>query len=365
MGTVSAQKRILTIDDEQAIVDLIVDLLESNNYIALSATKWTDAVDALNHENIDLILLDLKMPTIHGTSILDFIINEELDIPVIVVSGFVTEQVSDELRRQGVKGIVRKPFKSRALLDEIEKHIKDSDPIPEPAAKAIDSLYNRPAAPPAESKQAIPTASMDALYGTPAAGASQAAKPATNPENDILRALKRNAAQAASASKAPAEAQPADMLAILKKQAAAWSPQPVQPPKEETLPTPPAAPQAESSGPPPMSHPMENPLAPLPLTGAQSGPDFGVKEHHSRSRRPRKRMDRGNMMFMGAITVICLLVAGFLAVMQWVASEAPIAMEQLKSDLESGVNSQMQQQMKQMQQQMQTQTIQQKLKKGK
>ena len=71
------------------------------------------------------------------------------------------------------------------------------------------------------------------------------------------------------------------------------------------------------------------------------------------------------MMFMGAITVICVLVAGFLAVMQWVASEAPIAMEQLKSDLESGVNSQMQQQMKQMQQQMQTQTIQQKLKKGK
>ena len=66
MATTSTTKKILTIDDEQAIVDLIVDILEANKYQAVSATKWTDALDALNHENPDLILLDLKMPTIHG-----------------------------------------------------------------------------------------------------------------------------------------------------------------------------------------------------------------------------------------------------------------------------------------------------------
>ena len=70
-------------------------------------------------------------------------------------------------------------------------------------------------------------------------------------------------------------------------------------------------------------------------------------------------MDRGNMLFMGGITVVCVLVAGFLAVMQWVASEAPVAMEQFKSDLEKGVNSQMNQQMDQIKQQMRQQQAQQ------
>ena len=70
-------------------------------------------------------------------------------------------------------------------------------------------------------------------------------------------------------------------------------------------------------------------------------------------------MDRGNMMFMGAITVVCVLVAGFLAVMQWVASEAPVALENIKSDLEQGVNSQMNDQMMQMKLQMQQQQAQQ------
>jgi len=71
------------------------------------------------------------------------------------------------------------------------------------------------------------------------------------------------------------------------------------------------------------------------------------------------------MMFFGGITVVCVLVAGFLAVMQWVASEAPVAMEQFKADLENGVNAQMQGQMNQMKQQMQQQTIQQQLKAAK
>ncbi|MDP6042268.1 MAG: response regulator [Candidatus Latescibacteria bacterium] len=64
MATPAITKKVLTIDDEEAIVELIVDILESHNYQALSASKWTDAVDALSHGQPDLVLLDLKMPTI-------------------------------------------------------------------------------------------------------------------------------------------------------------------------------------------------------------------------------------------------------------------------------------------------------------
>lgn len=379
MATTSTTKKILTIDDEQAIVDLIVDILEANNYSAISATKWTDAVDALNHENPDLILLDLKMPTIHGTSMLDFIVSEGFDIPVVVVSGFVTEQVSGELRTQGVKGIVRKPFKARVLLDEIERHLQTESMQTESAPDAMSALYNRPAAPAPDAPKENASPSMDALYGAPAEKEKKA--PPTNqpPAQDILQALKRNAPPPESEASQKTDSAPAaaDLLGALKKRAPNQQTPPSKVPEvthtpEISAPTPPAATPPptqpkKSNGPPPMDKPPEVLAAPSALSGPPptTKPDFGVREHSTRPRRARKKMDKGNMMFMGAITVVCVLVAGFLAVMQWVASEAPVALEQMKSDLEDGVNSQMQQQMQQMKQQMQTQQLQQKIKSAK
>ncbi|MBT4136939.1 MAG: response regulator [Candidatus Latescibacteria bacterium] len=369
MATTSTTKKILTIDDEQAIVDLIVDILEANKYQAVSATKWTDALDALNHENPDLILLDLKMPTIHGTSILDFIVSQGFDIPVVVVSGFVTEQVSEELRAQGVKGIIKKPFKARTLLDEIEKHLKRETQSSPAKTDAISALYNQPATSPS-APETNTAPSMDALYGT-AAESTDAAKPSTPPENDILEALKRNAAK--SEPKAPAEAttNTSDLLDALnsrnttpKQQTPSPSQTPEPPPAQPTpAPPEPVVSISKTNGPPPTDKPVENPITNSPQMphqmAPQMAPDFGVREHSTKSRRGRKKMDRGNMLFMGGITVVCVLVAGFLAVMQWVASEAPVAMEQFKSDLEKGVNSQMNQQMDQIKQQMRQQQAQQ------
>ncbi|MGA1196675.1 MAG: response regulator, partial [Candidatus Latescibacterota bacterium] len=214
MATTSKTKKILTIDDEQAIVDLIVDILEANNYSAISATKWTEAVDALNHENPDLILLDLKMPTIHGTSMLDFIVREGFDVPVIVVSGFVTDQVAQELRNQGVKGIVRKPFKARILLDEIEKNLKQNGSATTLSQDSGAFLYNSPATPDTQSN-----ASIDSLYGTSKEESKPNPNPTTPPANDILQALKRNAAKSDSPKEPTSSSAPNELLEALKKQA--------------------------------------------------------------------------------------------------------------------------------------------------
>ena len=123
MATPTSTTKILTVDDEEALVELIVDILESRNYQVQSATKWMDAIDALSHNKPDLVLLDLKMPTVHGTSILEFIRSEGFEIPVIVVSGFVTDAVTKELYAQGVQGVVKKPFKAQALLEELRQRL--------------------------------------------------------------------------------------------------------------------------------------------------------------------------------------------------------------------------------------------------
>lgn len=162
------KKNILTVDDEQGIVDLISAILEDNEYTAIGTTTWTDALDSLNHENPDLVLLDLKMPIIHGTTLLNFILSENFGIPVVVISGFVTEQTSKALLERGVKGIVKKPFEAHSLIEEIKKHVKDGVTAPSPPPTQIDALYNFAATTPSlATPQTNPTLSAPHVLQSP------------------------------------------------------------------------------------------------------------------------------------------------------------------------------------------------------
>ena len=138
--------KILTIDDEAAVAERIVEILESNDYQARSATKWTDALDAIAHGQPDLILLDLEMPIIHGATLLDFIREEGYDMPVIAVSHIDGESAIQALLNRGAQGVVEKPFSASRLIEEIERVLdktapatETEDPLPADAPSAESS----------------------------------------------------------------------------------------------------------------------------------------------------------------------------------------------------------------------------------
>ena len=116
--------KVLTIDSEEAAVERMVKILESNDYQVQSATTWTEAVDAIAHGQPDLVLLDIEMPIVHGDVLLEFIREEGFEIPVIVVSFPVEEAVAKALLEQGVYGIVEKPYGDKTLIEKIE-HVLD------------------------------------------------------------------------------------------------------------------------------------------------------------------------------------------------------------------------------------------------
>ena len=116
--------KILTIDSEEAVVERIVKILESNDYQAQRATTWTEAVDAIAHGQPDLVLLNLEMPVVHGDVLIEFIREEGFEMPVIVVSFPVEEAEAKALLEQGVYGIVEKPFEDKTLIEKIE-HVFD------------------------------------------------------------------------------------------------------------------------------------------------------------------------------------------------------------------------------------------------
>ena len=124
LRTGDSMTKILTIDSEEAAVNRIVKILESNDYQAQSATTWSEAVDAIAHGQPDLVLLNLEMPIVHGDVLIEFIREEGFEMPVIVVSFPVEEAETTALLEQGVYSIVEKPFEDKTLIEKIE-HVLD------------------------------------------------------------------------------------------------------------------------------------------------------------------------------------------------------------------------------------------------
>ena len=127
METISQLKRILILDDEPYMLELLNNHLRSCNFETLSTDKWTDAVEQVTYDPPDLILLDLQMPTIQGETVLDFIREECPNLPVIIVSSFLNYEKMQYLRMQGANDFITKPFLLDELVATVVKVLGQSD----------------------------------------------------------------------------------------------------------------------------------------------------------------------------------------------------------------------------------------------
>ena len=119
-------KRILIIDDEQSVIELCQELLHQFGLVSLAVrVRGENAVDeillALNEEHFDGILIDVVMPELNGTQILDILKEKQIDVPVIIMSGFSPERLDFYHRRFNVKAIMPKPFGMAEMAMAIQR----------------------------------------------------------------------------------------------------------------------------------------------------------------------------------------------------------------------------------------------------
>jgi DNA-binding response OmpR family regulator len=119
-----AGKRILCIEDEPQMIDLIRLILESEGYDVIGAEGGQEGLERMRAERPDLILLDLMMPEMDGGDVFHHMKEEvELrDIPVIVVTAKAAP--IDKVLWVNVAKVddyVTKPFGPRELVESIEK----------------------------------------------------------------------------------------------------------------------------------------------------------------------------------------------------------------------------------------------------
>ena len=99
-----ASGRILVVDDEQLICELLRDFLTDEGYEVVTALTGAEALEAVPTFQPEVILVDMLMPGLSGRNVLDALRRAGVDVPVILISG------DSRVEGDGFFGVITKPF---------------------------------------------------------------------------------------------------------------------------------------------------------------------------------------------------------------------------------------------------------------
>ena len=112
----AARPRVLVVDDEAAIRDLLAKTLALSEYDVDVAPDGRAALERLRIIPYDLLITDLKMPGVDGLTVIREARRLKPDIPVIIITGFSSEASAIEAVNLGVSGYLTKPFRVPRVL---------------------------------------------------------------------------------------------------------------------------------------------------------------------------------------------------------------------------------------------------------
>jgi len=119
------QGRVLVIDDEEDVREVLRLHLESEGYNVLEAENGEDGISVLRSEdnliNVGVILCDIRMPKVNGIECIDFLRKEAPGIPIVVVTGYPDTEMATNLMKKGVKDYLVKPVEKDKLLGTVNK----------------------------------------------------------------------------------------------------------------------------------------------------------------------------------------------------------------------------------------------------
>jgi len=113
--------KVLVVDDEEDIVEVIRDRLEAYGFTVATAGTGLEALRRLSTEKFDGIFLDIKMPEMGGMEALEEIRKRDKKIPIIIITSSSTREAAIEAIAKGANEYVLKPFEWEELKAKIEK----------------------------------------------------------------------------------------------------------------------------------------------------------------------------------------------------------------------------------------------------
>jgi len=118
---------VLVVEDDNALNEALSDTLNSAGYSVESVADGQEALHFLGKNVVDLVISDIHMPNMEGTSLLTKMKQDKPDIPIMLMTAYGTiEQAVDTMRNGAVDYLV-KPFEAEVLVNMVERYIGYSD----------------------------------------------------------------------------------------------------------------------------------------------------------------------------------------------------------------------------------------------
>lgn len=124
-GKVLAESaKILIVDDEDGIRETLQEMLIQEGYKTETAQTGKEALEACQKETFDVAIIDVKLPDMDGTSLLDTLKKFDPNLVRIIITGYPSFENAVQSINSGADGYIVKPFKPQKLLEQIKERLQ-------------------------------------------------------------------------------------------------------------------------------------------------------------------------------------------------------------------------------------------------
>lgn len=123
------KERILIVEDDAAMRELLTEIFEDENFETVSAANGRIALGEINDASkmIDLVVTDVQMPEMKGDELLKNVREKRAETPVIVITAFGSVENAVEMVKKGAFSYLTKPFQTKDLLEAAQNALRESE----------------------------------------------------------------------------------------------------------------------------------------------------------------------------------------------------------------------------------------------
>ena len=132
----SSKRTVLLVDDDPAVSKVLAAMLGQEGIVAAEVRSGADALQWLERHPADVVLTDLRMPGIDGMQLLERVVAEWPDLPVIMLTAHATVPLAVEAMKQGAAEFLQKPFERDEVIFVVKKALAaGGDPAAAPSVE--------------------------------------------------------------------------------------------------------------------------------------------------------------------------------------------------------------------------------------
>ncbi len=114
-------EKVLIVDDEKDFLDIIAERIRARGMDVSTATSAVDALNMVEEESFDVVIMDFMMPALDGFEALKLMKAKQSEVQIILLTGNVSDEKRMEAKALGALDVIEKPPDLKDLIQKIKK----------------------------------------------------------------------------------------------------------------------------------------------------------------------------------------------------------------------------------------------------